>query len=133
LLSQNKTFKYPINDAYVKSFSIAKGLTSVTTDAILIGRIPKILVIGLVSSAAISGNLTKSPMNFSHFNLSEIDINWNADTIENRQVYLNFKTTSNTAPDDFLVGLNTLRKAVGHEFLMNNLSRDNYTKGNKTI
>jgi len=129
LLSQNNTFKYPLNDAYVKSFSIAKGLTSVTTDAILIGRIPKILVIGLVSSTAISGNLTKSPMNFAHYNLSEIAINWNADTIENRQVSLNFKTTSNTASDDFLVGLNTLRKAVGNQFLMNGLSRDNYTKG----
>jgi len=56
-LEMNKTFKYPVNEVQVKTFAVAKGLTSAATDAIVIGKIPKTIVLGIVSRMVTSRNL----------------------------------------------------------------------------
>ena len=127
LLEKNHTFKFVTNESYVKTIQVPRGMTSVVADNIIMGPIPKIIVIGCVKSSAMVGSLTESPMNFAHSNLKQINLSWNADTVENRVVPLNFSTTSNTIPDNFLLGLQSLKKAAPDGKL--SISRDEYKNG----
>lgn len=132
-LELDQTIKFNLNEPVVKSFSVPSGLSQYTTEAILIGRVPKIIVLGLTTSEAFAGKLTKSPMNFGHQNLKDVSVIWHTDTMESRSIPLNFKTSTNTASDDFLEGVQSLQKTVANEFLWNGISRDNYTAGKETI
>ncbi|CAG7818404.1 unnamed protein product, partial [Allacma fusca] len=73
-LARGNTFKYITNDAEIKTFTVASGLSYVTTDSLVIGKIPKIIVIGMVNSDGFMGSLNKSPFNFVDKNLSEMSI-----------------------------------------------------------
>ncbi|CAG7819868.1 unnamed protein product, partial [Allacma fusca] len=46
-LASGDTCKYPMVDVDMRTFTVAKGLTSATNDGIVLGRIPKIIVIGV--------------------------------------------------------------------------------------
>ena len=133
LLEKNETFKFITPEAVVKTISIPAGMTSITSDAILIGAVPKVIVIGLVKSSAVAGVLTESPTNFEHFNLSNVTVTWQGDSIETRSIPLNFKTATNTSPDAFLLGLHSLQKCVANELMGAGISRDNYTQGRSPL
>ena len=134
LLEKNETMKYILNEPVVKTATIPSGVSSYTTEGIIVGRVPKVLCIGLVSNEAYNGNLTKSPMNFAHNNLSEVTVTWNnAESIESRTIPLNFKTDTNTAPDDVLEGVLSLQKAVANDLMWNGISKDNYANGNALV
>ena len=127
LLESNNSFKFATNDAFVKTIQIPQGMTSVTSDNVIMGPIPKIIVIGCVKSSAMTGRLTESPMNFAHNNLKQVSLMWAADTVENRSISLNFKTATNTASDNFLMGLHSLKTAAPDGRLC--ISRDSYKNG----
>ena len=129
LLENNETFKFITPEAVVKTINIPAGMTSITSDAILIGAVPKVIVIGLVKSSAVAGVLTESPTNFEHFNLSNVTVTWQGHSIETRSIPLTFKTATNTSPDAFLLGLHSLQKCVANELMGAGISRDNYTQG----
>ena len=128
-LDRNETFKYIFNQGVVKTFTIPPGLAAITTESLLTGRIPKILLIGLVKSSALHGVLTQSPVNFEHFNRSNVCVQWSSESLEQRAIPLNFKTTTNVAADSYLLAYNSLRKAVGNELAWNGITPEQYTKG----
>lgn len=70
LIKQNAI--YPIRHGEIKTFSIPAGSMQVTKESLFHGKIPRRLIIGLVSSSAFSGNVKENPFNFQHFNLSSI-------------------------------------------------------------
>ena len=59
---------YPFNRTDVKTFAVPKGQYNVNLDDIFQGKIPNRLVLGMVSSDAYAGDLTKNPFNFKHYN-----------------------------------------------------------------
>lgn len=58
---------YPYLFSNLKISSIAKGEFSFTIDDVFQGEVPSILILGLVSSSAFSGDYKKSPFNFQSF------------------------------------------------------------------
>ena len=134
MLEKNETMKFILNEPVIKTASIPSGLTSYTTEGIIVGRVPKVLCIGLVSNEAYNGKLSKIPMNFAPNNLSEVTVTWNnAESIESRTISLNFKDSNNTAPDDVLEGVLSLQKAVANDLMWNGISKDNYAQGNALV
>lgn len=129
LLAEGKTMKYPTIETQVKTFTIASGLSSLTTDSIVMGKIPRMIVFGLVGNEAYNGKLAKSPFNFEHHNLSEISVTWNGDTMEHRVIPLSFSADDSTSADDYLVALNTLRNTAEIEALSNGINKSNYSAG----
>ena len=125
MLAEGHTMKYPTIETQVKTFSIATGLSSITTDSIVMGKIPRIMVFGLLDSDAHNGKLASSPFNFDNNGLSEISVTWNGDTMEHRVIPLSF--SSGTSSDDYLVALNPLGKTEA--FLSNGINKDNYANG----
>ena len=124
LLAAGNTLKYPMNECEITTYTISKGMISNITDSVLSGRIPKIIVIGFVSSAAFNGELSHSAFNFSSYNMSEISLAVNVQSMEYKTIPFDFKE------GDFLQGLETLAKTAGIPALGNGINRDNYTKGN---
>ena len=126
-LASGKTLKYPMMDTEITTYSIGKGITSNIQENVLMGRIPKILVIGFVSSSALDGALTKSPFNFQNFNLSEINVSTNIQSMQYNTIPLDF------SENDFLVALQTLQKTASDPTLGNGITRDNFTLGNNLL
>lgn len=51
----------------IKIASIAEGEFSFSADNMFQGEVPSQLILGLVSSSAVSGNYKRSPFNFQHY------------------------------------------------------------------
>ena len=64
---------YPYLKSSVKAFAIAKGSHTWAMDDIFHGFVPSKLIVAFVSSAAYSGDFTKNPFNFHHFDLNYLE------------------------------------------------------------
>ena len=130
MLAAGQTLKYPVNETQVKTVQIAAGLNQHTVESIVMGKLPRMIVIGFVESEALNGSLAKSPFHFTHFDVSEIGVSWNGDTMENRIVPVSFSTA--TTSDDYLVALQNFEKTAAS--LPNGINRDNFKgKRNKLV
>lgn len=61
--------KYPIKRVEVKSFILHSGINGTTLDNIVLGQLPRRLIIGMVDNRAFTGNKSYYPFNFQHFSL----------------------------------------------------------------
>ena len=132
LLNKGETLKFPMVEREIKTFSVPQGVTSFTADSVILGRIPKIVVIGLVSQKGWLGNLTKSPFNYQSKQISEMTLTWSGDSMESRTINYLFGSTSGNTTDSFLIALDSLRQTAANPELGNGLNRDNFTDGKKT-
>lgn len=65
---------YPITHVEVKSNTILGGTLDFTDDNIVIGQLPRQIILGLVSNAAANGSLKHNPFNFKHYNTNSVCI-----------------------------------------------------------
>ena len=77
LLSQAEVLKdspalYFYNKSIIKTYAMATGQYSFTTDDLFQGEVPQQLMVGVVSSAAHHGNYGKNPYNFEHVNCNHV-------------------------------------------------------------
>lgn len=68
-LSQ-KTAKYPITRVEVKAIAIHKGVHGETLDNVILGQIPKRIILGFVDNQAFNGSLNLNPFNFKHYGIN---------------------------------------------------------------
>ena len=129
LLKKGETFKYILEDPHVRTFNIPAGLSSVSTDSLVLGKIPKYIVIGFNKTTALAGNLTEPALYFDHYNIKNVTIHWTGDNQAVRSIPLDFSTTSNTASDNFLLGLHSLYKTMNSDLVWNGITRESYTRG----
>ncbi|KAG1684195.1 hypothetical protein GQR58_009482 [Nymphon striatum] len=66
--------KYAISKVDMKVLSIPSGNLSSNNDNVFLGPMPKRLVLGFVDNRAFNGDYTKSPWNFSHYDLDYLSI-----------------------------------------------------------
>lgn len=78
---QSTSAKYPIRRVEMKSFSISKGDTVVSRDNIVLGQMPTRVVLGLVDSKALNGDLTANPFNFDNWKLNYLALHVDSDQI----------------------------------------------------
>ena len=67
-LKRNPTI-YPYWKSVIKTFTVPQGNHSFSIEDLFFGNCPNKLVVGIVSSSAYSGSMTKNPFNFHHYNL----------------------------------------------------------------
>lgn len=130
LLSQGKTLKFPTTELEVKVFTLPSGITSQTLDNVIMGKIPKMIVFGLVDNEGYLGKLSKCPFQFVDKQLCELNLSWNTDNMEYRSMPLSFKNGA-TGEDSFIQALESLRKCASNWELGNGLNRTNYTNGKR--
>ncbi len=73
-LNQGKLAQYPIRRGIVTTFTIPQGHLSKTEDNVIMGQLPRRLVIGLVTNKAFNGSKDANPFEFKHFDLNYLTI-----------------------------------------------------------
>ena len=68
--------KFPIRRAEVKTFTIGTGLRSKIEDHLFQGQLLNRVFIGMVSNEAFNGSFDTNPFNFTHFDLSKLEVRW---------------------------------------------------------
>ena len=88
------------------------------------GKLPTAIVVGMVSGSAMNGALNRDPWNFQNFGLTSITLSSDNDPTMTKTFDVDFK--SNT----YLLGYQSLFKAVGRRKNGNFISRIEYPTGN---
>ena len=101
------TVKYPIRRSEIKSFSIPTGNLSTVKESLFSGQVPRRLIIGLLDSKAVTGDVKKNPFNFQHFSLSYLCCHVNGNRIPNRAL------TPDFANGNFVRAYETLFSGLG--------------------
>ena len=66
------TAKYPLTRTEIKSFTLHTGVTGETLDNVIMGQLPKRIILGFVSNKAYNGDFKLNPFNFAHHNLTHL-------------------------------------------------------------
>ena len=64
------TAKYPLTRVEVRSLTMHRGVRGETLDNIIIGQLPKKIIIGFVDNKAYDGDYTLNPYNFKNFSIN---------------------------------------------------------------
>ena len=71
---QTQNAIYPIQHVSMDSHTVPSGQQSFTKENIFQGRMPKFMVVGMVSNAAFVGAYKSNPFNFQHFGISYLGL-----------------------------------------------------------
>lgn len=118
-----KAVRYNYDRCEMKSFNINSGLTSGTSDNLLMGQIPQLVVIAMNKSADVNGKLNTNPFNFQHFNVKKMTVSVDNDPALYRSLEFNIDA------NQYLNGYMTLFTAAHNRDLGNNLTMDDYLNG----
>eukprot|EP00057_Strongylocentrotus_purpuratus_P015148 XP_011669622.1 PREDICTED: uncharacterized protein F54H12.2-like [Strongylocentrotus purpuratus] len=124
---ETQTAKYPIRRSEVKTFSIPRGNLSFTRESLILGQLPKRLVIGCVSNTAFNGDFSKNPFNFHHYDLNFLALYADSEQIPWKPIRPNF-----SGPDpNFILAYQTLYSGINSMFhdKGNQITRTDYDKG----
>ena len=73
-LSRGSHAKYPVRRGVVTTFTIPQGNQSINKDGVVLGQLPRRLVVGLVSNKAFNGVMGSSPFQFQPYNLNYLTL-----------------------------------------------------------
>ena len=73
-LSRGAMAHYPIHRTEITMIPTAANSLDITKDQLFYGKVPKILVMCMVDNEALSGVYGKTPFNFKHYNIKEVDL-----------------------------------------------------------
>lgn len=82
--------KYTISRNELKMNTIPKGSTEFYWDNIFPQAIPDRIVVALVDQKAVNGDYTTNPFNFQHFNLTDVGIYINGESVPGRPLKTDF-------------------------------------------
>lgn len=120
------TAKYPLTRVEVKSISIHSGIHGETLDNVILGQIPKRIIIGFVDNRAFNGNRMFNPFNFYHYNINLLSLYVDGSQIPGKPLQLDFTNDSL-----YVDAYHTLFSGTGIHFLNegNCIPREGYSYG----
>jgi hypothetical protein len=78
---------YPVQHVSVDSHTVPSGQQSFTKENLFQGRMPKFLVVGMVTNNAFVGAYNQNAFNFQHFNISYIGLFRDGESVPERTPY----------------------------------------------
>ncbi|XP_033226055.1 uncharacterized protein F54H12.2-like [Belonocnema kinseyi] len=120
------TAKYPITRVNVKALTIHAGIQSEILDNVVLGQLPKRIIIGFVDNAAYNGNALKTPLKFQTYNKNHFSLYVGGMKIPSKPIQPDF-TKNNLYVDAY----HSLFTGCGIHFLNegNNIDRNDYAHG----
>ena len=121
------TAKYPITRVEVKSFTLHTGVLGDTLDNVILGQLPKRIIIGFVDNKAFNGNRKFNPFNFQHFSINYLSLYVDGVQIPSKSLQPCFIGENQIYIDAY----HTLFSGTGIHFLNegNGINRHNYARG----
>ena len=77
LVISGKNYRLPHTRVQTKNVSIPRGVLAFNFENLYTGVLPDRIIIGLVDEEAFSGQYTRNPFNFKHFNISRFELQRN--------------------------------------------------------
>ena len=120
--------KYPIRRVDCKVLSIPGGFSTFTPDNLLLGHIPKRLVLVLVDTEAFNGTYATNPFNFKHHNLTQVGVYVDGEQIPRKPLFLKFDEAGG---QNFIAGYQSLFSGTGKlsQDTGNQINRSDYGSG----
>lgn len=121
------TAKYPLTRVEVKSFVMHNGILGDCLDNVIIGQLPKRLIIGFVDNKAFNGDRKKNPFNFQNFDINYLSLYIDGTQIPSKPLQPKFTDSSPVFVDCY----HSLFSGTGIHFLNegNGISRSEYPNG----
>ncbi|XP_033218153.1 uncharacterized protein F54H12.2-like [Belonocnema kinseyi] len=121
------TAKYLITRVEVKAFSLLSGVHSETLDNVILGQMPKRIIIRFVDNIAFNGNGNKNTFNFQNYKINHPSLYVDGTQIPSEPLQPSFGDKK-----FYVEAYHTLFSGTGIHFLNegNNIDRDNYPAGN---
>lgn len=121
------TAKYPLTRVEVKSFVLHSGILGETFDNVILGQLPKRIIIGFVENASFNGSRKRNPFNFQNFGINFLCLNVDGRQIPTKPLQPKFGGDQYLEVEAF----NTLFSGTGIHFsdTGNNISRQSYNDG----
>lgn len=91
-LLAKQTAKYPITRVQIKSFVIHSGVHGESLDNVILGQLPKRIIIGFVKNKSFNGDRGCNPFNFEHFSINYLNVYVDGVQVPSRQLQPNFET-----------------------------------------
>ncbi|XP_046468112.1 uncharacterized protein F54H12.2-like [Neodiprion pinetum] len=121
------TAKYPVTRVEVKSFTIHAGVQAETLNNVILGQLPKRVIIGFVSNKAFKGDRQCNPFNFQNYSLNFLSLYVDGVQVPSKPLQMSF------GKDDLYVdAYHTLFSGTWIHFLNegNCIDRQQFAKGN---
>ena len=107
MLSQGKHAKYPVRRGVVTTFTIPQNHMSINKDNVIMGQLPRRIVVGLVSNKAFNGAVSENPFNFRNWGLNYFALYVDGEQVPNKPLTPDFDN------DQFLRSYMTLFEGTG--------------------
>ena len=119
------TAKYPLTRVEVKAITMHSGIHGETLDNIILGQLPKRIIIGFVNNKAFNGDRAFNPFNFEHFNINFLCLYVDGVQVPSKPLQPNFRDNR------YIDAYHTLFSGTGVHFLNqgNQISRESYPNG----
>lgn len=121
------TVKYPITRVEVKTFTMHSGIIGDSLENVILGQLPKRVVLGFVDNKAFNGDRTKNPFNFQNFGINFLSLYVDGTQIPSKPLQPKF---DKNAPM-YVESYHTLFSGTGIHYMNegNDISRDEYADG----
>lgn len=118
------TAKYPLTRVEIKAFTLHTGVTGECLDNVILGQLPKRIILGLVENQAYNGHPKKNPFNFYHHNLSFLSLYIDGTQVPSKPLQPEY-------PHTYIEAYHTLFSGSGIVFANegNDISREDYPFG----
>ncbi|XP_070170429.1 uncharacterized protein F54H12.2-like [Polyergus mexicanus] len=120
------TAKYPLTRVEVQTFTIHSGVVGESLDNVILGQLPKRIIVGFVNNKAFNGDRKLNPFNFKNYGINFFSLYVDGMQIPSRPLQPIF------SPEEplYVEAYQTLFAGTGIHFLNegNSISRDDYSK-----
>ena len=116
---------YHLNRIVLKEFTIPAGVKQFPVNQLHKGDLPAKVVLGLVDNGALTGDFTKNPYNFQHFDVSEVSLTDGGREVDGQPLHFDF------AKNQYVEGYWGLFRALDKRFRNegNAIKRKDYKNG----
>lgn len=127
LALEKATAKYPIKRVVVSSYTIPENVQDFTSPILTSSILPTRVICGMVDNRAFNGNYKLNPFNFTHFNLRQIILNLDSNSIPYKGKGYEFDFKNNK----YVRGYFSLFESIDKPVLMNgnDIFRSEYPNG----
>lgn len=120
---QNDNATYPLQHVEVQTLTVPKGQRYLMLDNVFSGKLPNLIIVGMVDNNAYAGDMTSNPLCFKHYSLKDITFSLNG--IPYKTGPLDFESNAH------VMGYHQLLEATGllHNTQPSVLTLDRYKHG----
>lgn len=121
------TAKYPITRVEIKTFTMHSGIVADSLENVILGQLPKRVIIGFVDNKAFNGDKRLNPFNFQNYGINFLSLYIDGTQVPSKPLQPKFEATN----PQYVEAYHTLFSGTGMHFMNegNDINRAEYPDG----